>query len=410
MTIAFSKIGSVTRLQGDAQPLVAARGCPICGAQDYRVVEEIAALQFFSDPKDKPKHTTVRQVGCRSCLTLYMNPCYTDYGFETLFVEAGRSYGDGGSRHDEQIAWMQKHNLLSAEATYMDIGCFEGEFLSNLPVGKQFIGIDFDKGAIERAKTRFDKEHYTFIQGRFEEMVLESPVDVYTMFHVLEHLPDPVGVLKRLRQFAHEKTALIVEVPVLEKGNTNDIHGFFSPQHLTHFSKHTLKLAFAQAGWSIADAEDAEDYNGHRVVGYPDDSVLAVEPELTDYVTLQEIRGEHAAALAEAEKHLETIPDSKKLIIWGAGMHLEYLYQRTTLFERDRSRHYVLVDGDETKQGTCWHGLTIHAPTELQNIDWEGTALLISSYGSQEKIREAAIGLGIPADNIYAVYDMVKTY
>jgi hypothetical protein len=60
------------------------------------------------------------------------------------------------------------------------------------------------------------------------------------MFHVLEHLPDPVSVLKRLRDHAHNSTRLVIEVPILEKGQTNDIHGFFSPQHLTHFSKKTL--------------------------------------------------------------------------------------------------------------------------------------------------------------------------
>mgnify|MGYP000380287711 CR=1 FL=1 len=36
------------------------------------------------------------------------------------------------------------------------------------------------------------------------------------MFHVLEHLPRPVEVLRKLRSIAEVSTRLVVEVPVLE--------------------------------------------------------------------------------------------------------------------------------------------------------------------------------------------------
>ena len=62
------------------------------------------------------------------------------------------------------------------------------------------------------------------------------------MFHVLEHLKNPLETLINILKSAHQTTYLLIEVPILENGFTNDINGFFSAQHLTHFSRQSLKL------------------------------------------------------------------------------------------------------------------------------------------------------------------------
>ena len=71
------------------------------------------------------------------------------------------------------------------------------------------------------------------------------------MFHVLEHLADPYKTLRNLRQNSHAETRLVIEVPVIEKGFTNDLNGFLSIQHATHFSFNSLKLIMERAGWQI---------------------------------------------------------------------------------------------------------------------------------------------------------------
>jgi len=373
-------------------------------------VETLPGLQFFTDHSDVSKQATVQQVQCRECLTLYMNPAYTDRGFEILFSEAGRSYGDGGGRHQEQIEWLSQNGLMKDTSTFMDIGCYEGQFLAELPMGKRFVGVDFDGPAIERAKKKFPSDSFLFLQGRFEDIQLDEQVDVFTMFHVLEHLPDPVGVLKVLRDLSHERTALVVEVPVLELGNTNDMHGFFSPQHLTHFSKHTLRLAFRQAGWRIEDHQDAADYNGYRVIAYPDTAADAALPDFADYSRLQAVRASLSAALTEAETSIAAFPDLSQFVIWGAGMHLEYILQRTTFFERFQNARFLAVDSDSMKQGHSWRGIPIASPDTLKDVDWSTTGLLISSYGGQEKIYEAALGKGISPSSILKIYSHVTTY
>lgn len=409
MALAFSSLDMSGWGQQD-NDYVSHRACPLCQSDQTRVVEEISSLQFFTDDSTRSKQSQVKQVQCRQCMTLYMNPAYNDQGFETLFSEAGRSYGDGGGRHGEQIEWLQRNGLSDDDFSYMDIGCYEGQFLASLPKGSRFIGVDFDLPAIERAKDKYPGDKYLFLQGRFEEIKLDEKIDVFTMFHVLEHLPDPVGVLQVLRGLAHENTALVVEVPVLELGQTNDIHGFFSPQHLTHFSKHTLQQAFRLAGWNIVETEDASDYNGHRVIGYPCAEGGMEGASFDDYVSLQSVRASLSSALTDVEKQISRFPNAEKIVIWGAGMHLEYILQRTTFFERFKESKFVAVDSDPMKQGKKWRGLSIGVPAELSGLDWDNTCLLVSSYGGQEKIAEAAMEIGVPEHLILKIYSRIRTY
>ena len=56
------------------------------------------------------------------------------------------------------------------------------------------------------------------------------------MLMVFEHLKNPLRVLKNILNSSHSKTKLLIEVPIIENGFTNDINGFFSAGHLTHFS------------------------------------------------------------------------------------------------------------------------------------------------------------------------------
>jgi len=70
--------------------------------------------------------------------------------------------------------------------------------------------------------------------------------DLISMAHVLEHLPDPVRYLGRLRQeFLAPGGWLLIEVPNLYA------HDSFEVAHLSAFSPHTLRQALVQAGWKI---------------------------------------------------------------------------------------------------------------------------------------------------------------
>ncbi len=388
--------------------LASHRPCPVCGSIRSKNVFELTDFQFYCDSAEVPKRLNVRDDFCLDCFAVYMNPCFTPYGFSVLAAEAGRSYGSSEGRPDEQIGWLNERALLAPGARVLDIGCFDGAFLARLPSHTRKFGVDIDAPAIERARAVHAEKSIHFTVGDFEtfEFNEEAP-DTITVLMVLEHLPRPTEVLRKLRSISHANTKLVVEIPVVERGPTNDINGFFATLHTTHFSRQTLAICMLRAGWSIEQATNQPDYNGYRVVASPCEPVSLVSKNVEDLTSVNRSLERWHVAVREAEARLRAPAAAGRWVVWGAGGHTEFLYQVTTLFHADRDELFALVDSDTLKHGKSWRGVPIHSPDVLRDVDWSRTNLLVSSYGGQESITKAALALGVPAERIVTLYDQV---
>jgi len=387
------------------------RPCPTCGSIEAKTVLELNDFQFYTDSAQLPKRVTVRECMCRKCFTLYLNPCYSDFGFKVLFAEAGRSYGSTEGRPREQIDWLDHHGLLQTNMLVMDAGCYQGDFLAALPRTVLKVGVDIDEPAILRGRSLYADHRIEFVLGDFESFqYMGRAPDVITMFHVLEHLPRPVEVLMNLRTIAHPKTHLVVEVPVLENGQTNDINGFFSVQHMTHFSRTSLQNCFGKAGWRVIELHEQADYNGYRVLAIPDEPKPSVIGNENDVGLLHDYLSAWHQSVLKVERIIRSLPEHHSVEIWGGGAHTEFLYQFTTLFNPGPQRRFKIVDSDPLKQGKTWRGIHIDDPGTLQYIDWSTALLVISSYGSQEDIAKAAVTFGVPTDRIAKLYTKIRRY
>ncbi len=89
--------------------------------------------------------------------------------------------------------------------------------------------------------------------------------DVVTAFHVLEHVPDPVAVARRMLDWLAPGGLLIVEVPNAGGLGAALFGGAWSglelPRHLSHFTPVTLERVIEKAGgrivWTLAPGEAA---------------------------------------------------------------------------------------------------------------------------------------------------------
>jgi SAM-dependent methyltransferase len=409
MTIRWSQVDSFPG-NSSSTTTTEARPCPICGGNRPRTVLQFDQFQFYSDSGEVPKRVDIRDVQCLDCFAVYLNPCYSDYGFRVLFAEAGCSYGSTAGRPDEEIEWLRARSLLGSGSRFLDAGCYDGNFLAKLPRDVKKFGVDVDEPAIGRGRRNFGGSDINFILGDFERFRYDGSFDVITMFHVLEHLPRPVSVLRNLRSMAHPGTRLVVEVPVLENGVTNDINGFFSAHHMTHFSRISLLNCLAWAGWKIEESQEQAQYNGFRVVALP--SVPTRVPERDERATslLHMYLSGWYGALTKAEARLLELRDGDRCLIWGGGLHTEFLYQTTSFFSSRPDREYVIVDSDPMKKGKSWRGIEIHSPEVLRDISCPSARMLVSSYGSQASIVNAATELGFPPDRIWTLYDEVRVH
>jgi ubiquinone/menaquinone biosynthesis C-methylase UbiE len=408
MSLRWAPIDSGVR--GFTTPaLTANRPCPVCGSLQSRPFLELPDYQFYLDDSNSPKRTTIRDVECDRCFAAFLDPVYTATGFEILFAEAEQSYGASAGRAEEEVSWMAERGLFGDAVTVLDVGCYDCDLLAAMPASIRRTGVDIDPAAIARGQQRLG-DLAELVVGDFESFTISRPPDCITMFHVLEHLQRPAHVLARLRTSSHAGTRLIIEVPVLEGPPTSDLVGFFTAHHTTHFSRRSLSNCLARAGWHVVESLQQTHYNGYRVLCEPAEphSPSAGDPEDTLRIR-QALAGWHRAVV-QATRATAPLDGTERCLIWGGGMHLEQIYATLPLFRAHPERKYVILDSDPIKHGGTWRGIEICPPDVLEDPDTDGVPLLISSYGDQFEIVEAALDRGVDSDRIVTLYESVHTH
>ena len=157
--IKWSKVDSFPGNSTSAA-LTTHRPCPICGSNRARTILQFDQFQFYSDSDKLPKRADLKEVQCLDCFALYLNPCYSEYGFQVLFAEAGCSYGSTAGHTQEQIDWLGARGFLSAGSRFLDAGCYDGGFLAKLPDNLERIGVDIDEPAVLQRNHRRGLAHY----------------------------------------------------------------------------------------------------------------------------------------------------------------------------------------------------------------------------------------------------------
>lgn len=388
---------------------VSHRQCPVCNGDQSSAIWTYDSLQYYDDGPGKSVDYSVKR--CRDCDALFMNPTFTPDGFSRLFELAGMSYGSSEGRHQEQVDWLNAKVDLASTGTVMDVGCYQGDFLRAFPSSVARVGLDFDQAAIEIAGT-LDPEGI-YVQGDFEigSWTVPTP-DLITMFHVIEHVRNPQKVLANLARASHRSTLLCIETPVIENTVLDDVHGFFSPQHLTHFSRKSLHRLLSDSDWEILVWEEISGYNGTRVLlglegGEKQSANIQVpQSELSEHHVHLSYLSDWLEKVAAIEEKIARLK-CERLVIWGAGMHSEILFHLTSI------GHLVseatLVDADPKKIGKFWRGREILSPQVIPTIR-DIDCLIISSYGNQDEIAREARALGVKDESIIRLYDELHVY
>jgi 2-polyprenyl-3-methyl-5-hydroxy-6-metoxy-1,4-benzoquinol methylase len=141
---------------------------------------------------------------------------------------------------------------VSTEAgRLLDVGCGNGSFLSLARAcGWEVVGLDPDREAVASGA----KHRLPIFQGGIEQFEGEAELfDVITLDHVIEHVHDPVEVLKRCNILLKPGGQLWLETPNIESlGHSRfreNWRGLETPRHLVLFNRRSLSQAFFRAGF-----------------------------------------------------------------------------------------------------------------------------------------------------------------
>lgn len=135
----------------------------------------------------------------------------------------------------------------------LDIGCGDGLFLAACQNGDWVrLGLDPSLDALASAQTRTVDG---LAQGHADSLPFASDsLDVITMFHVLEHLPDPHRCLREVRRALRPAGLLVVQVP-----NAGSLQryifgrswaGFDVPRHLANYDVQNLRAVLSSNGFN----------------------------------------------------------------------------------------------------------------------------------------------------------------
>lgn len=135
----------------------------------------------------------------------------------------------------------------------LELGCASGSFLHQMAgQGWQVQGIEFSEKAAQAAS----QLGYHVHAGPLESAPTpEEPIDLIVGWMVLEHLHDPIGCLKRLREWAKPGAWLVLSVPnagSLELTVFKDKwYALQLPTHQYHFTPQTLEKVLQAGGWKL---------------------------------------------------------------------------------------------------------------------------------------------------------------
>ncbi|MEO5942088.1 MAG: class I SAM-dependent methyltransferase [Ferruginibacter sp.] len=93
---------------------------------------------------------------------------------------------------------IQSFEPFYKEGSCLELGSFKGDFTRRLvPQFKDLTCVEASDEAIAIAKTEFG-DKVNFVNGLFEEITLSRKYDNIILTHVLEHIDDPIAVMKRI--------------------------------------------------------------------------------------------------------------------------------------------------------------------------------------------------------------------
>jgi len=169
-------------------------------------------------------------------------------------------------KNDDKRRFNQFKNVLKSKRI-LDFGCEFGGFLKNITNSKKLHGLEINKNCI-----KFLKKKGINVIDNLENNKLKF--DVITMFHVLEHLPNQINILKKLRQNLDNNGKIIIEVPsasdlLISFKNLKSFKKFtFWSEHIILHTRDSLKKFLKAAGFKNIRVINFQRYDLNNHLGW----------------------------------------------------------------------------------------------------------------------------------------------
>lgn len=238
--------------------LISIQNCPVCNSDQK--------TQFLSctDYTVSKKNFELQQ--CSGCGFVYTSPRpqNSDLG---AFYESDEYISHSNTKKGivsrlyqavRNRTLREKCEMINArqkKGALLDIGCGTGEFLNTMKLdGWNVRGIEPGERARAAARSNYQ------LDVQPEEAlknIAPASMDVISMWHVLEHVPDLHGRIEELKSILKQDGLLIVAVP---NRNSHDAQHYGKhwaaydvPRHLWHFRPDDIRALFGPRGFEVKE-------------------------------------------------------------------------------------------------------------------------------------------------------------
>jgi SAM-dependent methyltransferase len=207
---------------------------------------------------------TFRLRRCRDCDLVYLTPRLDDATLATLYGEefyfpSESPFGAIAEGVKDLIQDARRHVIEKRAriGRLLDVGSGDGAFVHHMAShGWDATGLDFSPAASELAARRGLRGRYLMGSLADHDLPLRS-FDAVTLWQVLEHIGEPVAMLRRAHALLRPGGLLVASVPNIDSLSATLTRerwwGLDVPRHLVHYTPATLRRVVSEAGLSVVD-------------------------------------------------------------------------------------------------------------------------------------------------------------
>ena len=236
--------------------------CPLCGG---------ATHEPFADGFDYELMTCRNRwtfVRCEGCDHTWLHPRPDLTTLAVIYPAHYYAYNFAARVHPLAVkakAWLDRRRMATIVGRcrgtiqrYLDVGCGDGRFLRAMEARgiprDRLLGLELDRAVAERLQDA----GYKVECARIEASAIAQPnsVDLITMFHVIEHVDQPLDAVKKLASWLVPGGILAVETPNRDSLDARLFRrtfwgGYHIPRHWNLFSTSGVVRLLETAGLEV---------------------------------------------------------------------------------------------------------------------------------------------------------------
>jgi len=234
--------------------------CPICASPNRQKIGLRGDRPIIDLPKLKSLSSsdlTLSIWDCKNCHHIYVDPCPSEKKLFELYEQQSGVYFEHLHSEDLKGFLVLLNENSTTKGKLLDIGCGHGRILE-AAAGWMSVGVE-PVASFAANASQFGKVYPSLNE-------VSDTFDAISIMAVLEHVVDPLALLRNAFRVAEPGALLIIEVPndhrfdawildlvlrISGRPWTVRTAPLQTPFHLSEFSKKSLTLAVQSAGWEV---------------------------------------------------------------------------------------------------------------------------------------------------------------